>query len=358
MDCSDPGIVRRRRGRGFEYFGVDLRKIDDSEVLDRVRSLAIPPAWEDVWICPHPNGHLQAVGTDDAGRRQYLYHDRWRERRDQEKFDRMLAFAGSLPQLRRRVARDLRLERMPRDRVLAGAVRLLDLGFFRMGSEEYAEENGSFGLATIRKNHVRVTDSAAEFDYTSKGGARRVLTVTDAELLPILRTLRRRRGGGAELLAYRDDRTWVDVRSTDVNGYIQDRTGGAYTAKDFRTWSGSLLAAAGPARGGRLLPPGPRPADQRGDPRRGRVPGEHPGRVQGLLCGSSTDRPVPSGRDDPPDPGGGDHRPGGSRHASRGGRGSDDRPDRGPAGARSRRLIRAARKDIRRNPFAPGRRRV
>ena len=243
VDCSDPGIVRRRRGRGFEYFGVDLRKIDDSEVLDRVRSLAIPPAWEDVWICPHPNGHLQAVGTDDAGRRQYLYHDRWRERRDQEKFDRMLAFAGSLPQLRRRVARDLRLERMPRDRVLAGAVRLLDLGFFRMGSEEYAEENGSFGLATIRKNHVRVTDSAAEFDYTSKGGARRVLTVTDAALLPILRTLRRRRGGGAELLAYRDDRTWVDVRSTDVNGYIQDRTGGAYTAKDFRTWSGSLLAA-------------------------------------------------------------------------------------------------------------------
>lgn len=244
VDCSDPGIERRRRGRGFEYFDAGGDKLRDPEVLERIRGLAIPPAWEEVWICPHPNGHLQAVGTDDAGRRQYLYHDRWREQRDREKFDRMLDFARALPDLRRAVERDLALDGAPRPRVLACAGRLLDLGLFRIGGEEYAEENGSFGLATIRKEHVRVGGDHAEFDYEAKGGARRVLAISDPEVLPILRTLRRRRNGGPELLAYREGRAWVDVRSADINDYIRERAGGPFTAKDHRTWGATLLFAA------------------------------------------------------------------------------------------------------------------
>jgi len=242
-DSSEPGIERRRRGRGFEYVGPDRRKIEDPERLRWIRSLGIPPAWEGVWICPEPNGHLQAVGTDAAGRRQYLYHEAWRRRRDRQKFDRILEFAERLPRLRKRVRRDLRLDGMPRERVLAGAVRLLDLGFFRIGSEEYAEENGSYGLATLLKEHVRVGDARAEFDYLAKGGARRVLEVKDPLLLPVLRTLRRRRNGGAELLAYRDRRTWVDLRSSDINDYLKELVGDDHSAKDFRTWSGTLLAA-------------------------------------------------------------------------------------------------------------------
>ncbi|HUG88247.1 MAG TPA: DNA topoisomerase IB [Actinomycetota bacterium] len=242
-DSNEPGIARRRRGRGFEYLGSDGHKVVDPELLERIRSLGIPPAWEDVWICPEPNGHLQAVGTDAAGRRQYLYHEAWRRRRDRQKFDRILEFAERLPHLRKRVRRDLRLDGMPRERVLACAARLLDLGFFRIGSEEYAEGNGSYGLATLRKDHVRVSDSHAEFDYAAKGGARRVLEVSDPLVLPVLRTLRRRRNGGPELLAYRDRRTWLDLRSSDINDYIKEHVGEEHSAKDFRTWSGTLLAA-------------------------------------------------------------------------------------------------------------------
>ena len=242
-DSTEPGITRRRRGRGFEYLAPDGRRIADPERLARIRSLGIPPAWQDVWICPEANGHLQAVGTDAAGRRQYLYHEAWRRRRDRQKFDRILEFAERLPALRRRVRRDLRLDGMPRERALACAVRLLDLGFFRIGSEEYAEENGSYGLATLRKDHVRVGDARAEFDYAAKGGARRVLEVTDPLVLPALRTLRRRRNGGPELLAYREGGRWTDLRSSDVNDYLKELVGD-HSAKDFRTWSGTLLAAA------------------------------------------------------------------------------------------------------------------
>jgi len=243
-DSTEPGITRRRRGRGFEYLAPDGRRIADPERLARIRSLGIPPAWQDVWICPEANGHLQAVGTDAAGRRQYLYHEAWRRRRDRQKFDRILEFAERLPALRRRVRRDLRLDGMPRERALACAVRLLDLGFFRIGSEEYAEENGSYGLATLRKDHVRVGDARAEFDYAAKGGARRVLEVTDPLVLPALRTLRRRRNGGPELLAYREGGRWTDLRSSDVNDYLKELVGDDHSAKDFRTWSGTLLAAA------------------------------------------------------------------------------------------------------------------
>jgi DNA topoisomerase I len=212
-------------------------------MAQRIRELAIPPAWRDVWICPDPWGHIQAVGTDAAGRKQYLYHERWRAHRDRQKFERMVAFARALPGLRRRVNRHLRRPELDRERVLACAVRLLDHGFFRIGSESYAEENGSYGLATLRKRHVTVSDGAATFDYPAKGGARRRLTVSDGDAVAVLRALRRRRGGDDELLAYRDRRRWVDVRSEDINGYIKDVTGEDFTAKDFRTWSGTLLAA-------------------------------------------------------------------------------------------------------------------
>src|SRR5438270_4978617 len=146
VDCSSLGITRRRRGRGFEYLDEAGNRIDDSEVLGRIGELAIPPAWEDVWICPYPNGHIQATGIDARGRKQYRYHDRWRERRDQEKFDSMIAFARSLPAMRRRVTRQLRPDGISRERVLAAAVRLLDRGFFRVGGEDYAAENDSYGL--------------------------------------------------------------------------------------------------------------------------------------------------------------------------------------------------------------------
>ena len=156
VDCSAPGIRRRRAGRGFAYVGVDGTKVDDPEVLDRIRALAIPPAWTDVWVCPWPNGHIQAVGTDAKGRKQYRYHDAWRLRRDQEKFDHMVEFGRALPAMRKVICRHLTGEGLGRERVLACATRLLDLGFFRIGTEGYAEQNQTYGLATIRKDHVTV----------------------------------------------------------------------------------------------------------------------------------------------------------------------------------------------------------
>jgi DNA topoisomerase IB len=242
-DCSTAGLGRRRRGRGFEYLDARGSRIDDPETLTRVRELAIPPAWEDVWICPDPNGHLQAVGTDAAGRRQYLYHPRWRERRDQRKFDGMLEFARALPELREVAAAHLAEDGPTRERVLAGAVRLLDRGFFRIGGEEYAE-SGSFGLATLERRHVRLErDGLLVFDYRAKGGKRRLQAVVDADVYELVGELARRRGGGPELLAYKAGRCWVDVRSGDVNEYIKAAIGVEHSAKDFRTWHGTVLAA-------------------------------------------------------------------------------------------------------------------
>ncbi|MEX2194683.1 MAG: hypothetical protein WD844_05295 [Thermoleophilaceae bacterium] len=247
-DCSGPGISRRGRGRGFEYLDEDGERIADDEVLDRIRELAIPPAWRDVWICPYPMGHLQATGTDDAGRKQYLYHQRWRERRDQEKFDDMIDFARALPRVRARVAKHLRRRSMSRERVLACAVRLLDRGFFRIGSEGYAEDNGTYGLATMRKDHVTLEpDGRLTFDYPAKGGARRIQAVVDPDVRKVVEELKRRRGGGEELLAYKDGRRWRDVRSDDINAYLRDVAGHDCSAKDFRTWSATLLAAVGVA---------------------------------------------------------------------------------------------------------------
>jgi DNA topoisomerase I len=243
-DCSGPGIARRRRGKGFEYLDADGRKVGEPEVLERIDQLRIPPAWKDVWICPQPFGHIQATGIDAAGRKQYLYHQRWRERRDQEKFDEMIEFARALPGMRKRVASDLAQDGMGRERVLACAVRLLDRGFFRVGGEDYAVENESYGLATMRKEHVTVARSGAiQFDYPAKSGQRRIQSLVDPDVSEVVRRLKRRRGGGDELLAYLDGRRWRDIKSPDINEYVKEVTGEGFSAKDFRTWNATVLAA-------------------------------------------------------------------------------------------------------------------
>jgi DNA topoisomerase IB len=205
--------------------------------------LTIPPAWRDVWICPIANGHLQAVGTDDAGRRQYLYHPVWREQRDKAKHDRVLDVAARLPAARKVAARHLDLPGMPRERALATAFRLLELGFFRVGGEEYAEANGSFGLATIQKRHVHLEGDTIVFEYPAKSGQERLIAVADPDVREIVAALRRRRGGGPELLAYRVSRRWHDVSSADINEYLKEVVGCDVSAKDFRTWHGTVLAA-------------------------------------------------------------------------------------------------------------------
>lgn len=245
-DCSAPGIRRRRRGRGFTYhWEATGERVADEDVLRRIADLVIPPAWEDVWICPWPHGHLQAVGTDAAGRRQYRYHDHWRTRRDLEKFDSMLDFARALPGLRQVVAEHLEGEGLGRDRVLACAVRLLDRGFFRIGAEVgKSGEVETYGLTTMRKEHVTLPgDGLLVFDYDAKGGKRRLQSVVDPAVCEIVAALKRRRGGGPELLAYKDGGTWVDVTATHVNDWIKQHTGGCFSAKDFRTWNATVLAA-------------------------------------------------------------------------------------------------------------------
>jgi DNA topoisomerase IB len=244
-DCSGPGLTRRRRGKGFEYLDEEGRRITDPDVLERIGELRIPPAWENVWICLYPMGHIQATGFDAAGRKQYLYHQRWRERQDTKKFNAMVRFAQALPDMREQVERDLAGGGITRTRVLAAAVRLLDRGFLRIGGESYAEDNDSYGLATMRKEHVTVTrDDAINFDFTGKSGIRHVRYVVDEPVAEIVRELKRRRGGGDELLAYRDENgKWCDIKSPDIRAYIKDTAGEEYTAKDFRTWAGTVLAA-------------------------------------------------------------------------------------------------------------------
>src|SRR3954451_20913838 len=245
-DTGGPGIKRRRAGRGFFYVDADGDRVSDDEVLARIHELVIPPAWEDVWICPYPGGHIQATGVDQRGRKQYLYHRKWRERRDQEKFDEMLLFARALPTLRERVERDLGdrdEDDMGRERVLAAAVRLLDRGFFRIGSEDYAVENETYGLATMRKDHVALHDGFIVFDYPAKHGKRRVQSVVDPEIAVVVEQPKRRRGGGQELLAYKRGGRWVDVKSADINAYIKEITGEDFSAKTFRTWGATVFAA-------------------------------------------------------------------------------------------------------------------
>jgi DNA topoisomerase IB len=250
-DCSEAGLRRVRRGRGFSYVDEGGRPVEKPETLERVRALAIPPAWRDVWICPDPLGHLQATGIDAAGRKQYLYHQRWREHRDREKFRRMESFGARLPNLRRRIATALRGDQPTREQVLACAVRLLDVGMFRIGSEEYADDDGGIGLATIKKEHVYVTDAEAKFHYPAKGGAQRGQLIVDHASVRVIRTLKRRRSGGDQLLAYRDGRAWSELRSEEINDYLKRRLGEEFSAKDFRTWNATVLAAVSLATDGR-----------------------------------------------------------------------------------------------------------
>ena len=244
VDCSAPGIIRRRRGRGFEYFDECTgERITDPETLLRIRQLVIPPAWKDVWICPYPLGHIQAIGTDAAGRKQYLYHQKWREREDRKKFDKMMDFARSLPKLRHVCEQHLEEDGLTRNRVLACAVRLLDRGFFRIGGEDYAEKNQTYGLATMLKGHVTLRRNVLTFDYIAKGGQHRIQSVIDPKVAEAVAALKRRRNGGPELLAYRENGTWHDVKSNDIRDYIKAATGGDFTAKDFRTWNATVLAS-------------------------------------------------------------------------------------------------------------------
>jgi len=254
VSCSGPGITRVRTGEGFRYVDAAGSPVCDEAVLARIEALVLPPAWEDVWICSITNGHVQATGLDVKGRRQYRYHDAWRVQRDLAKHDRVLDFAARLPAARERMREDLTTEGLTRTRVLACAVRLLDLGFFRIGGEQYASENQSYGLATLRKEHVTVSTSTGGdlevgFEFVGKSGKLWERSLVEPEVAAVVKQLRQRRGGGPELLAYRSgtgrSAAWVDVKSGDINDYLRAVTGGDDTAKDFRTWSATVMAAVG-----------------------------------------------------------------------------------------------------------------
>ncbi|MFF1531363.1 DNA topoisomerase IB [Cellulomonas sp. NPDC058312] len=252
---DSPGWTRRRAGSGFTYLDHDRVRITDVVHLDRIGALAIPPAWHDVWISPWPNGHIQAAGLDDAARRQYLYHEQWRRRRDRLKHDHVLEVARRLPAARRSVRRDLALDGFPRAKALALAFRLLDLAYFRAGGEGYAQRNGSYGLATLRREHVQVleddgTGAAVRFHYPAKSGQVRDVVVADAQVAELVGTLVRRRGGGPELLAWRDDDGWHDITSAEVGADVKARLGDDASPKDFRTWHATVLAARGLAAEG------------------------------------------------------------------------------------------------------------
>ncbi|MGZ4464697.1 MAG: DNA topoisomerase IB [Nocardioides sp.] len=240
---DQPGWSRRRAGRGFVYLDEDGGRLGPVEV-ERCKALVIPPAWRDVWICPWPNGHLQAVGTDDAGRRQYLYHPDWRARRDSEKFDRVLGFGRALSKARERVLTDLGSEDMSLARASAVAVRLLDLGYFRVGNDVYADQNGSFGLTTLERRHVRRRGDVLVFAFTGKSGVDHRIEIDDPPTVEAIDVMRRRRGGGDRLLAFKEGRRWQPLDSARVNDYVRETTGLEATAKDFRTWHATVIAAA------------------------------------------------------------------------------------------------------------------
>ncbi|MGH3348825.1 MAG: DNA topoisomerase IB [Nocardioides sp.] len=238
---DDPGWSRRRAGKGFVYLDEDGERLPDEDA-QRCRDLAIPPAWEDVWICAVANGHLQAVGTDDAGRRQYLYHPVWREQRDSEKHARVLAFGKALSRARDQIIKDLGTRGMSRERACAAAVRLLDLGYFRIGNDVYADQNGSFGLTTLERRHVRKEHGRLVFRFVGKSGIEHEIEIDDPAVIDALDVMRARRSG-EELLAWKDGRRWRELDSQTVNEYVGQVTGADYTAKDFRTWHATVLAA-------------------------------------------------------------------------------------------------------------------
>ena len=240
---DQPGWTRRRAGRGFVYVDEAGHRLAPEDV-ERVKGLVIPPAWKDVWITPYENGHLQAVGTDDAGRRQYLYHPDWRARRDAEKHDRVLEFGKALTKARELVVRDLGTEGMPLERACAAAVRLLDLGYFRIGNDVYADTNGSFGLTTLERRHVRKHQDRLIFTFVGKSGVEHRIEIDDATVVEAIEIMRRRRGQDLRLLAYKNSRSWRSLLPDLVNEYVRASTGLNATAKDFRTWHATVLAAA------------------------------------------------------------------------------------------------------------------
>ncbi len=239
---TGPGIRRKRAGKSFSYIGLDGQPIRDRIDLQRIKALGIPPAYHDVWICPLPNGHIQATGRDDKGRKQYRYHPRWREVRDETKYGRMIMFGEALPRLRERVDADLALPGLPREKVLATVVRLLEATLIRVGNEEYARKNEHFGLTTMREEHVDVGSAKVEFHFVGKSGKEHTVGVRDRRLARIVKQLQDL--PGHQVFQYRDaqgDQHVVD--SSDVNAYLREATGQDFTAKDFRTWYGTVLAA-------------------------------------------------------------------------------------------------------------------
>ncbi|GAA2493814.1 DNA topoisomerase IB [Streptomyces gobitricini] len=240
---TDPGYRRKRHGRGFSYLEPSGRPLRDPAELARIKALVIPPAWQDVWICTRANGHLQAVGTDAAGRRQYLYHPRFRAEQEQAKHEHVLDVAQRLPDIREAVEAHLNDRGLTRRRVLATAVRLLDLGFFRIGSDRYTELNNSYGLTTLLREHSSCQAGAVLFTYNGKHGREIVQTVADPAACRTLTALLRRRGGGERLLAYWDRPAWREVNGEDVNTYLRELAGLEISAKDFRTWHATVMAA-------------------------------------------------------------------------------------------------------------------
>jgi DNA topoisomerase-1 len=236
------GYSRKRKGEDFEYFDTEGKRIRDEKRLLRIRRLAIPPAYTDVWICPSANGHIQATGRDARGRKQYRYHERWREVRDENKYERMVVFGKALPKIRRQVNRDLKRRGLPREKVLATVVQLLERTFIRIGNEEYAKENKSFGLTTMRNRHVDVTATKLKFSFRGKSGVKHEVDVTDRRLAKIICQLQDL--PGQEVFQYVDETGEVrQIDSQDVNDYLREITGEDFTAKDFRTWAGTVLAA-------------------------------------------------------------------------------------------------------------------
>ena len=244
-----PGVRRVRRGKGFGYVDADGKAID-ADTRERVKALVIPPAWKDVWISPHPNGHIQAVGTDDAGRRQYLYHDKWHEARGREKHDRVVALAKRLPAARKQLATDLRDSGLGRPRITAAALHMLDAGLFRTGGEEYESQNGSYGVATLLRQHVTVSGEDITFEFPAKSGVLREAVMTDQLLARLVLSLKRSSYPGERLLAYRDKAGWHELHSADLNVAFKELVGDEFTVKDLRTWAATVTAAVALAQTG------------------------------------------------------------------------------------------------------------
>jgi DNA topoisomerase-1 len=246
-DLTKPGYGRRRAGKGFTYLDAHGTPLKDAEAVDRIKALVIPPAWTDVWICPDERGHIQATGYDDAGRKQYLYHPVWRTTRDEKKFEHTLEVAERLPEMRERLCADLSGRGLTKSRVLAAEVSLLDMGMFRVGSAESAdrEEDPSYGLSTLRPEHVRTRRGCLVLEFTGKSGVEHAESVDDGEVCQVLRDLRRRRKGEKRLFAYWDAgaKRWRQVTADEINGYLREISGEQMSSKDFRTWTGTVKAA-------------------------------------------------------------------------------------------------------------------